>query len=136
RDDVPRAQVVAVIAAPWRAGLLAVVGVVRRRRAAVVVVVPGRRTGARLVSAPRGIVAVGERARPPTRVRVVPGGEHGARNPVQQGRGRLRSARAAVRDVARADQDCRRAGGWGRWRRGCRAGQGGVVLAPEYGHAG
>ena len=103
-DDVPTAEVVAVVTLRRIARRGAEVAEVARRISRLVVPVAGRRARARFLSPPVGVVALlvlGERALVEG---VVPGGEHGARDVVEQ-RGRRLVARAvAAGDVPGADE--------------------------------
>src|SRR5206468_4647698 len=112
RDDVPAGEVVAVVAQPRVAREPAEVVVVGSALIGVVVVVARCGPGASLVPAPGGIVAARELLGGAGRVGVVPGGEHGARDVVEQGGGGRVGGFAAVGDVARADEH----GGGGRAR--------------------
>ncbi len=114
RDDVPLAQIEAVVPLPRRAGgggpEVIVVGL---RVGLRVVVVAGRRMGPGLVPAPGRRVAIGELAGRPVGVGVVPHGEdRRLRHRVEQLRGLFvaRLAGVARGDVARAHQDRRDAG--------------------------
>src|SRR5262249_35929828 len=103
RDDVPVAEVVAVIAAARGAGVLAEVPEVAARTGRVVIVVPGRRPRAGPVTPPGGSIVVRVVGVGAVRIGVVPGGDHRAANPVEQFRRELRAGTAAG-DVARADE--------------------------------
>ena len=112
-DDVPLAQIVAVVALRRVTRRCAEVAEVPGGTRRVVLVVADRRPGAGFVSPPGGVVAgrvIGRRA---ILVGVVAQREHGAGNAVEQGGGRFVAARRARRDVARSDQGHRAAAGDG-----------------------
>src|SRR5690606_3453026 len=108
RDDVPGAEVVAVVSLARLAGVLAEVLEVRRRARRAVVVVAGDRPRALAVPSPGRVVALRELLRRAARVRVVAEREDGAGDRVEQRGGRLVAVAAAPRDVARADEHGRR----------------------------
>src|SRR2546429_1394646 len=125
--DVPGAEVVAVVelaAVPRRgAEIVPVAELVRR----LVLVVTDRGTGARLVSAPGGIVTLGVVGVRAVGIGVVARREYRARNAIEQLCGRVVTGTAAVGDVAGTDQyhggGRRRRGRWRRWRRRRRGGR-------------
>src|SRR5207244_9774127 len=106
-DDVPIAQVVAVIALRGVAGRRAEVAEIAGGAGRVVIVVARCRPGARFVPTPGRAVAVrvvGARA---IGVGVVAQGENGARDGVQQVRGERIRVHRAIGDVAGPDEDDR-----------------------------
>src|SRR2546426_12787540 len=74
RNDVPGAEIVAVVAQPGRPGLRPEVAEVTRGARRVMVVVAGRGAGARLVPAPRRGVALRIARAPAAAAGVVPRG--------------------------------------------------------------
>ena len=102
-DDVPVAQVVAVVALRGIARRRAEIAEVPRRAGRAVLVVAGDRPGARLVPAPRGVVAVGVIGARPAGIGVVARQEHGAGDRVEQVCGEGVAVAGAVCDVAGAD---------------------------------
>src|SRR5438876_9333066 len=118
-DDVPRADVVAVIAPGGgvAGGGAEIAEIPRGAGARVVVAVAGRGERARLVSPPAGIVAALVLRRRAVGVRGVAQGEDRPGNRVEQESGGVGAGRAAAGDVAGADER----GGCGDWR-----GQGGA----------
>src|SRR5438093_12884886 len=88
-NDVPRAEVVAVVALPGLACGAPEVGEVGSGAGRVVVVNAGCGTRARLVTAPGRVVAVREVAHRPVGIGVVPGRENRAVDAVEQGRSGL-----------------------------------------------
>ena len=109
RDDVPVAQVVAVVALGWIARDSAEVTEVAWRGTVRVLVVTGYGPGTRLVTPPRGVVPLGVVGAGAHRVGVVTEGEHRAGDAVEQVGGEGIALGAAVGDIAGADED-RRAG--------------------------
>src|SRR3989442_566399 len=113
-DDVPGAQVVAVVALGGIAGLRSPVPEVPTcGRARVVVAVAGHRGGAGLVPPPAPRVAVLIHGGGATRVGAVAHHEHVARDGVEDRGGGFVVGAVAARDTAGADERdrCRRAGG-------------------------
>src|SRR5438132_6300056 len=103
-DDVPAAELVAVVPGAWIPGGGAEVLPVGRSPGAVVLVRADGRPGARLKPPPRRPVTIGEVRGDAVRpVHVVAGGEDRAGDAVEQGGGRLVPLSVAARDVARAD---------------------------------
>ena len=86
-DDVPAAEIVAVITLRGVTRRGAEVAVVASRVGSQILVVARHRLGAGLVSSPGRGVAIGEVAGRPVGIGVVPHGEHGARDVVEQVRG-------------------------------------------------
>ena len=80
RDDVPGAEVVAVVAEAGRSGILAEIGEVGTAFVGDEIVVSDRRTRPFLVPSPCRFVAVGEVLGRTGLVGVISGGEHGTRN--------------------------------------------------------
>ena len=109
RDDVPVAQVVAVVALGWIARDSAEVTEVAWRGTVRVLVVTGYGPGTRLVTPPRGVVPLGVVGAGAHRVGVVTEGEHRAGDAVEQVGGEGIARGGAVGDIAGADED-RRAG--------------------------
>src|SRR5207244_4920079 len=100
-DDVPGAEIVAVIALGGVSrGGTEVAEIPGRRGARVVVVVPRPRIRARLVAAPARVVAVLVVGRGAVRIGAVAEREHGPRDRVQDGGRRLVVGAVAARDVA------------------------------------
>src|SRR5205823_12539317 len=83
RDDVPGAEVEAVIALARLARRRTEVAEIARSSGGVVVVVAGNRPGAGLVPAPSRIVAVGVFGAGTVRVRIIARREHGAGDRVE-----------------------------------------------------
>src|SRR5207237_10070518 len=107
-DDVPGAEIVAVVVLAAVAGLLTPVPPRRIRIAQVVLVVPDRGFGTRLVTTPRWSVAVGVVGVRRIGIGVIANGEDGAGDGVEQRGGPLIAQEApAVGDVARADEGYR-----------------------------
>src|SRR5256886_5146533 len=104
-DDVPGAEIVAVIGLGRVAGGRAEVAEIASRGAArVVFVITRRRVGARFVAAPRGVVAVREVIGRAAGIGVVTQREHRSGNRVEQVRGGVVVGAVAARDVAGPDQ--------------------------------
>src|SRR5437660_6438426 len=103
-DHVPRAEVVAVVALGGIARSRAEIAEVAGRARGDIVFVAGGGIGACLVPAPGRAVAVGEVAARAVHVDVVPRGEHGAGDRVEDARGRFIGRLVAARDVARSYQ--------------------------------
>src|SRR5205085_4576139 len=104
-DDVPGAQVVAVVSlGRVSRGGAEVAEVPGRRGARVVVVIADHGVGARLVAAPARIVTVLIGGGRPVGIGGVAQGEDGARNAVEQARRRFVVGAIAARDVARTHQ--------------------------------
>src|SRR5216117_2726704 len=103
-DEVPGAEVIAVVALPRRAGERYEIAVVARRTSGVVVVVPRGRTSARLVAPPRRIVALRELRVRAVGVHVVAGREDRAGDVIEQRGGRLVAAPRAVGNIPCADE--------------------------------
>src|SRR5207249_5063639 len=115
-DDVPGAEVVAVVALRRIAGGGAEVAEVPRGAGCLVIALPRGRLRAGLVPAPGRVVALVLRRRAAV-ISVVAGREDGPWDPVEQvGGGVVVAGLVATRDVARAHQR-RRAGGRGGARR-------------------
>ena len=110
RDDVPGAQIVAVVTGFLVSGGSPEVAEVTGRPGRRIVMVPDNGPGARLVAAPGGSIAVGVLVGGPVGVGVVAGGEDGARNLIEQLSRGLVVDVGAVGDVAGAHED----GGAGR----------------------
>ena len=103
-DDVPGAEVEAVVALGRDPRGGAEIGVVRRGAGNRVVVIPRHRLGARLMTSPRRVVAVRELVGRAVGVDVVSGGEHGALDVVEQRGGRFVLRHVADADVAGAHE--------------------------------
>src|SRR5437588_691555 len=101
---VPRAEVVAVVALGGIARSRAEIAEVAGRARGDIVFVAGGGIGACLVPAPGRAVAVGEVTARAVHVDVVPRGEHGAGDRVEDARGRFIGRLVAARDVARSYQ--------------------------------
>src|SRR5213596_3394060 len=99
-DDVPVAQVVAVVALGGIARRRAEVAEVAGGPGCVVLVVAGYRLGAGFVPAPGRVVAIGVVAARGVGVGVVPGHEHGARDGVEQVRGEGVPVPGAIGDIS------------------------------------
>ena len=110
-DDVPGAEVVAVVALLWVARGGSIVAEVPRCVSRLVVALTGRRLGARLVPSPAQVVAAVVLGKGAVVVGGIAGREHGAGDAVEQHRCGVISGRAALRDVAGADE-----GYWARCR--------------------
>src|SRR5438034_3443925 len=105
--DVPRAQVVAVVADPRIARRRAPVRVVTRRagrRPVVVLVVAGRRAGARLVPAPGWIEAIHVVRQRPVWVGAITERGDRADDAVEHARRPFLAGARAIRDVARTGE--------------------------------
>ena len=107
REDVPAAEIVGVVAPPRGPRRGAEVPEIPPCSRRLIVVIAGHRTGAVAMAAPAHRVAAGVVRRGSVGVGVVPGGEHGARDFVEQVGGGLGLASAAARNVAGAHQDRR-----------------------------
>ena len=110
RDNVPVAQVVAVVACARLAGRDAEVGEVAASPPHVVVVVSRNRVGALPVASPRRLIARHVVVVRAIGVRVVPQREHAAGNTVEQPRGRRGVGVGAGRNVSGTDEDLGRRG--------------------------
>ena len=100
---MPGAEIVAIEAAPWRAGIGAEVFEVRRRLSRFVIVISRRRTGALAMASPAQAVTLDKFLRRASGVSVIAGGENRAGNLVQQFRRRFRPVAVATGDIAGAD---------------------------------
>jgi hypothetical protein len=105
RDDVPGAQVVAVVALADWTGLRAPVFKIRRGVGNAVLVVSQSGPGAILETTPGRPVAVAKLGHTAMLVGKIPGGKHGAGNLLDQfGCGSCTLNGPAARDVSRADE--------------------------------
>ena len=87
-DNVPRAEVITVIALLWITGIRAKIIKIGSSAAGVKLVVTGCRTSASFLSPPGRVVALGELLGGAGVIGVVTRGENGARNGIEQfGRG-------------------------------------------------
>src|SRR5438093_11671426 len=102
-DDMPGAEIDAVVSLAARAGAVPEIVKTGVRRAGVVFVIAQQRVGLALVAAPGGIVAIGVIGGCAVE-RVVAQRDHGARIGVQQTGGGLVTVPPAGADVARGQQ--------------------------------
>ena len=106
RDDVPGAEVEAVVPGAGQACVQAEVVVIRNGAGSLVVVIPRSRPRPVLVPSPCRTIAVAKLFRRPQDLRVVAEREHRAPDAIQQTRRRFRVAVAGAQaDVAGADED-------------------------------